>query len=188
MVPAVLVRPYSAPTRAAWLTPRARTRRPQNNDITLSLLARGKREGFSALVVTVDTMAIGWRPLDLDAGFLPFAHGLGIQIALSDPVFVAKHCPHLARGEVVPDPGPEAFPYDARRQDALIAAGDEKATEMVRLARAWGGEAVNGTFRSWEDVRFLRKSWEGPLVLKGIMSPEVSASFYEGRVHANLYV
>ena len=78
-------------------------------------------------------MAIGWRTLDLDAGFLPFAHGFWIQLALSDPAFVAKRCPNLAPGQVVLDPGPEAFPYDARRQDALIAAGDEKATEMVRL-------------------------------------------------------
>ena len=59
--------------------------------MTLSFLSRAKASGYSTLVVTVDTMALGWRPLDLDVGFHPFGHGLGIQIALSDPVFMRKH-------------------------------------------------------------------------------------------------
>ncbi|KAH9939345.1 FMN-dependent alpha-hydroxy acid dehydrogenase [Epithele typhae] len=143
---------------------------PLNEDITLSLLSRTKQSGYSALVITVDTMAIGWRYLDLDSGYLPFAHGLGIQIALSDPKFMELHgagaAPHTDESEILP------FPYDPAEIDKLVASGDAHIKEMMRLAAAWGSEAVNGTFRTWQDVRFLRKHWEGPLVVKGILSPE----------------
>ena len=40
----------------------------ENNDITLSILERAKKAGFSALVVTLDTYILGWRPTDMDNG------------------------------------------------------------------------------------------------------------------------
>ncbi|TBU22369.1 oxidoreductase [Dichomitus squalens] len=140
---------------------------PRNDAFTVSLLARAKASGYSALVVTVDTMAIGWRPADLDHAFLPFAHGVGIQVALSDPAFMAAQgrAPH-GDAEV------PAFPYDPARVRALYEAGDARTREMVELAAAWGRESVNGTFRTWEDVRFLRRNWEGPLIVKGILAPQ----------------
>ena len=144
--------------------------------MTLSFLARAKASGYSTLVVTVDTMALGWRPLDLDVGFHPFGHGLGIQIALSDPVFMRG----LGR-EPLPDTDVDPFPYDPRAVEAAIAAGDKGAVGRLECAGAWGRDTVNGTFRTWEDLRFVRKNWEGPVVLKGIMTPEVrrSAGFVE---------
>ena len=114
-------------------------------------------------------MAIGWRPADLDNAFLPFVHGVGIQVALSDPAFMRAQggrAPH-GEGEV-----PE-FPYDPAKVRELYEKGDERTREMVELAAAWGRESVNGTFRTWEDVRFLRKNWEGPLIVKGILAPQV---------------
>lgn len=40
----------------------------ENNDITLSILSRAKKAGFSALFVTLDTYILGWRPTDMDNG------------------------------------------------------------------------------------------------------------------------
>ena len=40
----------------------------ENNDITISLLSRAKKAGFSALFVTLDTYILGWRPTDMDNG------------------------------------------------------------------------------------------------------------------------
>ncbi|KAI0763553.1 FMN-dependent alpha-hydroxy acid dehydrogenase [Trametes elegans] len=140
---------------------------PVNDEITLSLLSRAKQNGYSALVVTVDTMAIGWRPYDVDSAFLPFIHSVGIQVALSDPAFM-RACGHepFAHDDV-----PE-FPYDPAKFDQLHAQGDAKTKRAVELAAAWGQQAVNGMFRTWEDMRFLRKNWEGPLIIKGIVSVE----------------
>jgi lactate 2-monooxygenase len=46
---------------------------PQNehNDITKSLLKRAEQAGFSALFVTLDTYILGWRPSDMDNGWVP---------------------------------------------------------------------------------------------------------------------
>jgi len=27
-----------------------------------------------------------------------------------------------------------------------------------------------GTFRTWEDIMFLHKNWDGPIMLKGVLS------------------
>ena len=46
-----------------------------------------RRPAASAIVVTLDTHLLGWRPFDLDLGYLPFARGQGIAQYTSDPVF-----------------------------------------------------------------------------------------------------
>ncbi|HZE38790.1 MAG TPA: alpha-hydroxy-acid oxidizing protein, partial [Stackebrandtia sp.] len=51
-----------------------------------SLVARAEAAGCGAIVVTLDTHMLGWRPRDLDAGYLPFARGQGIAQYTSDPV------------------------------------------------------------------------------------------------------
>ena len=45
--------------------------------------------GLPRPVVTLDTTTLGWRPADLDRGFLPFLRGEGIATYLSDPAFRA---------------------------------------------------------------------------------------------------
>ena len=49
--------------------------------------AAPRRAGSEAIVVTLDTADLGWRPRDLDLGHLPFARGVGIAQYTSDPVF-----------------------------------------------------------------------------------------------------
>ena len=49
--------------------------------------SRAEACGSDALVVTLDTAYLGWRPRDLDLGHLPFARGEGIAQYTSDPVF-----------------------------------------------------------------------------------------------------
>ncbi len=48
-----------------------------------------RRAGYEALVVTLDTWLLGWRPADLTDGFLPFLRGEGNVNYLQDPVFRA---------------------------------------------------------------------------------------------------
>lgn len=42
----------------------------QHNDITASILHRAQAAGFSALFVTLDTYILGWRPSDMDNGYV----------------------------------------------------------------------------------------------------------------------
>jgi lactate 2-monooxygenase len=135
--------------------------RPRTPEITLSLLKRIKATNFTALVVTLDTMSVGWRPHDVDTAYLPFIHGLGIQVGTSDPVFMARY--HLE-----PETTHLAFPYLPQELDELSAAGDETVKKYEKLGVGWLTEVVSGTYKTWEDLKFLRDNWDGPLILKGI--------------------
>ncbi|KAG6818951.1 hypothetical protein H0H93_016913 [Arthromyces matolae] len=136
---------------------------PRTNDVTLSLLKRAKENGFTALVVTLDTMTIGWRPHDLERAYIPFLHGVGIQVGKSDPVFMARY------GREPVHERPE-FPYDPKAKDGLFLAGDAKTKEGVFFGAEWLKECNSGFYRDWEDLKFLRENWDGPLVLKGIQN------------------
>ncbi|THU83570.1 hypothetical protein K435DRAFT_822933 [Dendrothele bispora CBS 962.96] len=45
-----------------------------------------------------------------------------------------------------------------------------KAKEDAFVGQAWLAEYNSGTYRSWDDLDFILKEWEGPVVLKGIQS------------------
>jgi lactate 2-monooxygenase len=62
---------------------------PSDQDVAASLVQRAERAGYQALVVTVDTWQLGWRPRDLDTAYLPFLRGEGIANYTSDPAFRA---------------------------------------------------------------------------------------------------
>jgi isopentenyl diphosphate isomerase/L-lactate dehydrogenase-like FMN-dependent dehydrogenase len=58
-----------------------------NLDLTLSLAARAEKAGYSAIVVTLDAMLMGWRERDLQNGYLPSLRGVGGASHFADPVF-----------------------------------------------------------------------------------------------------
>lgn len=58
-----------------------------NRDVVASFVRRAEAAGYSALVVTLDTLRMGWRDRDLANAYLPFWHGEGIGQYTSDPVF-----------------------------------------------------------------------------------------------------
>jgi isopentenyl diphosphate isomerase/L-lactate dehydrogenase-like FMN-dependent dehydrogenase len=62
---------------------------PKDPDLTASFVARAEAAGYSALVVTLDTGLLAWRPRDLQTAYLPFLKSVGIANYLSDPVFRA---------------------------------------------------------------------------------------------------
>ncbi|TFK27676.1 oxidoreductase [Coprinopsis marcescibilis] len=137
---------------------------PRTDEVTLSLLKRAKAAGFHALVVTLDTTLIGWRPHDLDHSYLPFAHGIGVQVGTSDPVFMGR----LGK-QPITETSLE-FPYYAAKYDKAFLEGDSKVKENVHLGVEWMKEANSGIYRTWEDLKLLTDNWHGPLVLKGIQS------------------
>ncbi|KAL4772687.1 FMN-dependent dehydrogenase [Aspergillus nidulans var. acristatus] len=118
---------------------------PGDDDITLSLLKRAKVNGYSVLVVTLDTWCLSWRPADLDNAYIPFIRGIGNQVGFSDPVFRAK------------------FEEES---------GSKVEDDIVGASRAWISKVLSTTPHVWDEVSFLRKHWDGPLVLKGIQHVE----------------
>ena len=61
-----------------------------DDDLTRSFISRAEACGASAVVLTLDTTLLGWRPRDLDLGSLPFLRGQGLAQYLSDPVFRSR--------------------------------------------------------------------------------------------------
>jgi lactate 2-monooxygenase len=62
---------------------------PRDRDVGASLLGRAKAAGFSALLLTLDTFILAWRPRDLSHAYLPFLQRLGLANYESDPAFLA---------------------------------------------------------------------------------------------------
>jgi lactate 2-monooxygenase len=59
----------------------------KSDDLVASFVRRADACGCEAIVVTLDTTVLGWRPRDLALGSLPFLKGWGIAQYTSDPVF-----------------------------------------------------------------------------------------------------
>ena len=62
---------------------------PSDEEVCVSFLRRAKAGGYSVLVVTLDTLLLGYRPVDLDRGFLPFLRAQGLANYVTDPAFLA---------------------------------------------------------------------------------------------------
>ena len=88
-----------------------------DREIVASLVDRAAAAGYSAIVVTLDTLVLGWRPRDLRNAYLPFKQGEGIAQFTSDPVF-------LERLPVPPE------------EDPLVAAGTMLSL-FPNLALTW---------------------------------------------------
>jgi lactate 2-monooxygenase len=63
---------------------------PNDRELTESLVARAEAAGWSAIVVTVDTLTLGWRPRDLTIASFPQLRGLCLANYFTDPVFRAR--------------------------------------------------------------------------------------------------
>jgi L-lactate dehydrogenase (cytochrome) len=61
-----------------------------DREVAASFVRRAEAAGYSAVVVTLDTPTLGWRPRDLRNAYLPFVRGEGCGQFFSDPVFCAK--------------------------------------------------------------------------------------------------
>jgi len=116
---------------------------PRDPQIAESLVRRAAAAGYRAIVVTLDTWSLGWRPRDLALAHLPFLKGVGIANYLSDPVFRS----HLRRP---PEESPEAL------RDAIVF-----------WAGMYGHPAL-----TWAEVARLHEWTKLPIIVKGILHPE----------------
>ena len=61
-----------------------------DREVCASFVRRAEAAGYGAIVVTLDTLTLGWRPRDLRCAYLPFLRGEGCGQFFTDPVFRAK--------------------------------------------------------------------------------------------------
>ena len=61
-----------------------------DREICASFVKRAADNGYGAIVVTLDTLQLGWRPRDLRNAYLPFLQGEGCGQFFTDPVFLSR--------------------------------------------------------------------------------------------------
>ncbi len=155
------------------------------------------RCGCSAIVVTLDTNMLGWRPRDLDLGSLPFLRGRGIANYTSDPVFRAELGRAFRANATVSHPPdeprsidgssgttrPTDVPKPPLNLSTIGVALEQKANHPGGLMknlfsnepRAAVQRFVNFYKRltlEWDTLKFLRQHTKLPVVLKGVSHPD----------------
>lgn len=63
---------------------------PNDRELLESFVHRAEASGWSAIVVTLDTLTLGWRPRDLTIASFPQLQGLCLANYFSDPVFRSR--------------------------------------------------------------------------------------------------
>lgn len=125
-------------------------------DVASSTIARARAAGFSALVVTIDTPVAGLRERDLRNGtkeiltrrlwpMLPFL-----------PQFLAR--PRWL-ADFLSDGGLMEFPN-------IVLPGQGP------MPYADVGAALEQSVVCWDDLRWIRDAWQGPIVVKGVLTGE----------------
>ena len=126
---------------------------PTHTELCESFLARARAAGYSTLVLTLDTTLLGWRPRDLDRGYLPFLANEGIANYTSDPVFDAMlekpaeedpAAAGLAFAGVFPNPGLswDQLPWLRERWDGPIVLKGVQHVDDARRAVDAGVEGL----------------------------------------------
>jgi isopentenyl diphosphate isomerase/L-lactate dehydrogenase-like FMN-dependent dehydrogenase len=147
----------------------------RSDDLVESLVRRAERCGCEAIVVTLDTTILGWRPRDLTPAFLPFLRGKGIAQYTSDPVFrrLMEERSAGGLGSRQPRPTPAAL-------RTLIQLTRRYPDRFVRTLLSGSGRAAVQRFieiysrpsLTWDDLPFLRERTKLPILLKGVLHPD----------------
>lgn len=157
-----------------------------SDDLVDSFLARAESAGAGAVVVTLDTTTLGWRPRDLDLGHLPFARGLGIAQYTSDPVFArltqetadrASDAKRSGAGPSTRRPSPTPTPAAVRTLLEISrhhpgAFLDNLRSPLPRAAVETFLRVYSRPTLSWDDIATLRSRTRLPVVLKGVLHPD----------------
>jgi lactate 2-monooxygenase len=145
----------------------------RSNDLVVSFVRRAEACGCGAIVLTLDTTMLGWRPRDLDLASLPFMQGRGIAQYTSDPVFRAE-LKENALGSTRSTTKPPlnlqtiatALEQKANFPGGLLknlSSGDPRAA-VQRFLTTYSRPSLQ-----WDDLKFLRQQTKLPILLKGVL-------------------
>jgi lactate 2-monooxygenase len=145
-----------------------------SDEVVDSFVSRAEACGCEAIVVTLDTMVLGWRPRDLDAAFLPFLRGKGIAQYTSDPAFTKLIEEQSTDGST---PQPRPTPAAIRTFAQLTRAYPDRFLKTLRSGRGRAAvqrfvEVYSRPSLTWEDLPGLRERTKLPILLKGVVHPD----------------
>lgn len=121
---------------------------------TEKLLARAKAAGCTVLVVTIDVPVPGQRERDTRNGFT-----VPPRITVANALDMLRRWSWLADVALGPRP--------SFANVAPLVPGGHDLTTITRFI----GSQLDPGF-SWKDFDWLKRVWDGPIVIKGIMRPD----------------
>ena len=146
-----------------------------SDELVESLVGRAETAGAEAIVITLDTHMLGWRPRDLDVAYLPFAHGLGIAQYAADPVFRRLVAERIAQPSRAQNPRVNASVIrtlvDMARHYPGPLVGNLRSPEP-RVAVDVFLDVFSRSSLTWDDLAFVRSRTKLPILLKGIQHPD----------------
>lgn len=122
-------------------------------------IRRARAAGFAALVVTIDTPVAGMRVRDLRNG--------SKELMRRRPLAMLPHVwQFLAR------PG---WLAGFLRDGGLMDFPNVVLEDGRPMPYADVGAALEASAVSWDDVQWIRAAWGGPIVVKGVLTPQDAA-------------
>lgn len=127
----------------------------KSDAIAESFVRRAEAIGAKAIFITLDTLVLGWRPRDMDIGFLPFLKGQGIAQYTSDPVFRA----------MLPAP-PEENMFAAAVQFTQVFSDPGLDWARIAKIRSWTKLPVvlKGIMRADDAAKAVSEGYDGIMV------------------------
>lgn len=127
----------------------------KSDAIAESFVKRAEACGCKAIFITLDTTILGWRPRDLNLGFLPFIRGQGIAQYTSDPAFRAM----LAQP-------PEENPQAAAIQFTQVFSDPGLDWKRIAKIRSWTKLPVvlKGIMRADDAATAVAEGYDGIMV------------------------
>jgi lactate 2-monooxygenase len=127
----------------------------KSDAIAESFVKRAEACGCKAIFITLDTTVLGWRPRDLDLGFLPFLRGQGIAQYTSDPAFRA----------LLPQT-PEENPMAAAATFTQVFSDPGLDWKRIAKIRSWTKLPVilKGIMRADDAAKAVSEGYDGILV------------------------
>lgn len=119
------------------------------------MIARAKEAGCGALLLTVDLPVAGTRYRDFRAGISGSIRGPG-----------ARAWQVMQRPDWAWDVAVRGRPMTMGNLEKLLGSNAVLADLMN-----WVGQNFDATV-TWKDLEWIRKQWDGPLIVKGVLDPD----------------
>jgi lactate 2-monooxygenase len=143
-----------------------------SDELVASFVRRAEACGCEAIVVTLDTTLLGWRPRDLALAYLPFLRGKGIAQYTADPAFARLL-------EDAPPPARERPTLAALKALVEIRRAGVRRAAIARFIEIYSRPSL-----TWDDLPTLRQLTALPVVVKGILHPDDAARAVEAGADA----
>jgi L-lactate dehydrogenase (cytochrome) len=118
-------------------------------------IQRARKAGYRALLVTIDTAVAGMRERDLRNGIGEMLTRKPLRMAPYVAQFILR--PAWLAG-FLRDGGLMSFP------NVVLPTGPMRYADV--------GRALEESMATWQDLRWIREAWDGPIVVKGIQTAE----------------